>query len=379
MSVKSGITTVCILFLFVFCFTGCSSKEETEMPSPEKLADYLYYLEMDDYRFDALPEDGSQLFTMGCTGIRKGNMFGRNLDLGYCEIPEFVVRLSAAEGRFASIGLCANPTITCNVAEMTEAELLSMPDVTNDGINENGVIVSENVVDATGVDSMSGTAPGKEQIHSSRIVRYLLDRAESAEQAVELMKDVDIVGGFSGSALHWLIADEQDTYVVEIINNEIIAQKNEAYYMTNFYLNYGPVQPKQYIAETLFENVPLLNEYPIGVERWCLLRDKYESISSEEDMVNLLAAVKATAMYDKTKSPAWYSECIGGDLSVHSTKADFERELKRQIALYENRDRSNPQGDWITWHTSVYDIENRTLCVYSQEDYAADYRFALNE
>lgn len=84
-------------------------------------------------------------------------------------------------------------------------------------------------------------------------------------------------------------------------------------------------------------------------------------------------------MYDKTNAPAWYSECTGGELSIHSGKADYEEELARQIDLFATRSRSDPKGDWITWHTSIYDIEARTLCVYSQEDYSIDYQFALTQ
>ena len=368
-----------ILCALLVCLAACAAKENEMKPLyPEKLADYLYYMELEDYSFSAMPQSESPLFTGGCSSIRKDNLYGRNLDLSYCEIPEFIVRVKAAPDRFASIGVCADPTITCAVGGMTEAELLAMPNVTNDGINENGVIISENVVDATGVDDMSGTAPGKEKIHSSRVVRYLLDRAESAEHAVGLMRELDIVGGFSGSGLHWMIADEKDTYVVEIIDGQLTVSKNEQFYMTNFYMNYGPVQAEQEIAGNRFENVPLLSDYAIGVERWCILRDGYDGIAAG-DMAKLLEAVRSTAMYDKAANPIWYSECTGGELSIHSDKADFETALENQIQLFEARDRADPQGDWITWHSSVYDIENRTLCVYSQEDYSVSYRYRLEE
>ena len=380
MSRKYKIAVSGIVCALLMCLAACTAKENKMKPLyPEKLADYLYYMELEDYSFSAMPQSESPLFTGGCSSIRKGNLYGRNLDLSYCEIPEFIVRVKAAPGRFASIGVCADPTITCVVGEMTEAELLAMPNVTNDGINENGVIISENVVDATGVDDMSGTAPGKEKIHSSRVVRYLLDRAESAEHAVELMEELDIVGGFSGSGLHWMIADENDTYIVEIINGQLAVSKNEQFYMTNFYLNYGPVQKEQIVAGVAFEDLPLLTDQAIGVERWCLLRDGYDALSTAEDVAGLLESVAVTGLYDRTKQPIRYSECIGNGLTIHDDTTDFEAELDSQIRLFETRDRANPQGDWITWHSSVYDIENRTLCVYSQEDYSVSYRYQLKE
>lgn len=338
--------------------------------TPKKLSTYLYYMELADYRFSAMPQEASPLFTVGCSSVRRGNLYGRNLDLGYCAVPEFVVRVDSGSGRFASIGVCADLTAPWDVSEMTEAELEAMPTITNDGINENGVIVSVNVVDAKGVDDMTGTAPGKEKLHASRVVRYLLDHAESAEHAISLLENVNIVGGFSGYALHWMIADKTDTYVAEIIHNRLTVSKNAQFFMTNFYLNYGSVQEEQVIAGTRFENLPLLNEYAIGVEHWCVLREAYDTITTAADMAKVLEAVKATAMYDRAKEPAWYTECTGGALSIHSSEEDFHQELERQIGWYETRDRTNPKGDWITWHSSIYDLANGTLLIYSQEDYS---------
>lgn len=347
-------------------------------PKAEKIADYLYYMELDDYSFNAMPDEDSAVFTFGCSSVRCGDLYGRNLDLGYCEIPEFVIRVNAAENRFASIGVCAEPEAVCDVSKMDEDTLFAMPCVTNDGINENGVIISENVVIAEGVDGMSGTAPGKEKVHSSRIVRYLLDRAESAAHAVELMRSIDIVGGFSGYALHWMIADEKDTFVVEIIGGKLSVSRNEKFCMTNFYLNYGPAENEQYIAGNLFRDVPKLSDYPIGVERWCVLRDGYGTVSCEDDMISLLRKVRATAMYTDDNDPLWYTECVDGVLSKDSSKDEFEKEFARQLALFGERDRKDPKGDWITWHSSVYSIKDRSLCVFSQEDFSKDFRFELN-
>ena len=354
-----------------------SAEVQEAKPCPEKIADYLFYMELDDYTFFGMPQNDSPMFHVGCSSIRKGDLYGRNLDLSYCETPEFVIRVHAKSGRFASIGVCADPTITCNVAEMSEAELLSMPNITNDGINENGVIISENVVIAEGIDDMRGTAPGREQVHASRVVRYVLDRAASASHAVELMKGIDIVGGFSGDALHWMIADEKDTFVVEIIHGELAVSRNGYPYMTNFYLNYGPMQEIQRIAENEFRDVPLLNSHAMGVERWCTLRDGYDAIGSVQDMAELLASVDGSALYDDTKHPLRYSDCVGDTLPINGSQTAFDEEMSRQYGYFRQRDRKAPQSDWFTWHTSVYEIENRALHVYSQEEYSAFFSFQL--
>ncbi|MDO4978198.1 MAG: carcinine hydrolase/isopenicillin-N N-acyltransferase family protein [Eubacteriales bacterium] len=377
MTKKLIITSFCMMGILL-SLTGCSfGKEKNVAIHPQKLADYLYSYDLDSYHKEEMPPADSPLFTMGCSSVRKGNFYGRNLDLGYCETPEFVIWLSASDDRFSSVGICANPGITSNLSEMTEEDFLGMPNITNDGINENGVIVSVNIVDATGVDKMTGTNDGKEKIHGSRVVRYLLDHAKSAEHAVQLLRDRDIVGGFTGYGLHWMIADKENTYVVEIIDGKLVVSENKQFYMTNFYLNYGPKEEKQYLAETCFENLPLLNECPIGVERWCILRDHYDSISTIEDMREVLELVKGTNMYRKDNNPAWYSECSGEKLTIHSKKDDFEKELMNQMGWFETRDRKNPKGDWITWHSSIYDIEEKTIYIYPQEDYTTPYKVSI--
>ena len=55
------------------------------------------------------------------------------------------------------------------------------------------------------------------------------------------------------------------------------------------------------------------------------------------------------------------------------------RVTAEQQEMYGCRDRSNPQGDRITRHTSVYDIEKAKLTVWSQKDYTIPYEFMLRQ
>ena len=78
--------------------------------APKKLADYLYYMEYTDY----VPNltTGEQVKTgFACSAVRNGNFYGRNLDLDYCDVPEFVIKVAAKEGRYASIGVAAILTL----------------------------------------------------------------------------------------------------------------------------------------------------------------------------------------------------------------------------------------------------------------------------
>lgn len=371
------LTITALIMALSMLMSGCRKIGKPAYTSPEKLGEHLYYLEYNDF----VPEIAGDLAPNeakgGCSTVRNGNFFGRNLDMNYCECAEFVVRMNGVKDRYASIGLSANPYISANVAEMTEDELLRIPTITNDGINENGVLASVHVVLSDGIDDQSGTNADGEVIDGRYVVRYVLDHAKSAEHAVSLLEKANIVGGFGQYGLHWMIADGKDTYVVEVIDGKLAVSRNEYSYMTNFYLNYGPVQEKQTVVETTFEDLPLLNERAIGVERWAYLREHYAESNSAQGMANLMKSVKATTVYTQDENDLWLTEHSDDGLTIHSTREEFLRVAAEQQEMYKNRDRSNPQGDWITWHTSVYDMETAQLTVWSQEDYTTPFEFTL--
>lgn len=378
-----------VLFSFILLFavislSGFQSGEKTEdsdvtYTNPRKETDYLYYMDYTDYTAYMYPENASPVFTGCCSSIRNGNFYGRNLDLSYCEIPEFVIHMEHSENHFESIAVCANPLITPYIDEMTEEDFLTLPNIANDGINENGVLINENVVLTGGVDDRTGTSPGKEKILAPYVCRYVLDHAESAEHAVSLLENLDIIGGFEDYGLHWMIADPKDTYIVEIINNKVVAKKNEFFYMTNFYLNYGPVEESQFAAGKEFRDLPTLNSGAIGVERWCEIRDHYKETASVSGMMDLLQKVRATAPYSLQGDDRYYTEFTNSELTIDHSKEEYDLEYDLQCELYQNRDRSNPQGDWSTWHSSVYDIEDKALYISVQEDYEKEFIYTLSD
>ena len=82
-------------------------------------------------------------------------------------------------------------------------------------------------------------------------------------------------------------------------------------------------------------------------------------------------------VYSQDEDALWLTEHSDYGLTIHSTREDFLRTAALQQAMYDHRDRANPQGDWITWHTSVYDIAKMKLTVWSQEDYSVSHEFSL--
>ncbi|MBQ8692573.1 MAG: hypothetical protein IJ520_05440, partial [Synergistaceae bacterium] len=195
------------LLAVVIALSLAVSASAASFTAPEKLANYLYYIDYADYTPDfAIGDNIKQGFA--CSAVRNGNFYGRNLDLDYADVPEFVIKVAAKEGRYASIGMAAMFDIkSSNVDKLSDAQLLALPNMTFDGINENGVAMNSNVVPAVDLDfaTLVSTNYGKPRIHVLAVVRYVLDYAKSAAHGVELLKNMDIYGGYGSWGLHWML------------------------------------------------------------------------------------------------------------------------------------------------------------------------------
>ena len=378
--------TALAILSFVAC---CSVVQAASFTAPKKLADYLYYIEYKDYTVDLKTgEDVKSGFA--CSSVRNGNFYGRNLDLDYADVPEFVVKVAAKEGRYASIGMVANFTLKSkDVGSISEAQLLALPNLTFDGINENGVAMNANVVPAVDLDfaTLLSTNHGKERIHALAVIRYVLDHAKSAAHAVELLKNMDIYGGYGAWGLHWMLADEKETYIIECIDGELVARNDTDNIMTNFYINYASysnyskytARKGQTVAGKTYEDFPILTPHACGLERYALLKKHYaEGGKSVEGMSHLMERVKYSQAYEASTEPFWYTEFTEGNLTIANAPMDFKAVIQSSIDTYKLHDRNiHPNNFWHTWHTAVYDLANRTLRLNIQEDYSKHYDFKL--
>ncbi|MBO4314272.1 MAG: linear amide C-N hydrolase, partial [Desulfovibrio sp.] len=340
--------------LVTFSFVAyVSAAQAAPFTTPKKLADYLYYMEYKDYVVDL--KTGEQVKTgFACSAVRNGNFYGRNLDLDYADVPEFVIKVAAkeSEGRYASIGLAASLTVKSNeVGNMSEVQLLTMPNLTFDGINENGVAMNCNVAPAVDLDfaTLLSTNYGKPRIHAVSVVRYVLDHAKSAAHGVELLKNLDIYGGYGSWGLHWMLSDEKETYIIECIDGELVARNDTDNIMTNFYVNYGSYSNySKYTARTgqtaagkTYEGFPILTPHACGVERYALLKKHYaEGGKSAEGMARLMERVKYTQAYEADTKPFWYTEFSEGNLTIANVPMDFRAVIQSSIDTYKLHDRS---------------------------------------
>lgn len=383
----SLLLTALIAFSFALCVSVAQAASFT---APKKLADYLYYMEYTDYVPNLMT--GEQVKTgFACSAVRNGNFYGRNLDLDYADVPEFVIKVDAKEGRYASIGLSTSYALksTNGVDKVSEDQWLAMPNMTFDGINENGVAMNCNVAPAIDLDfaTLLSTNYGKPRIHAVSVVRYVLDHAKSAAHGVDLLKNMDIYGGYGTWGLHWMLSDEKETYIIECIDGELVARNNTDNIMTNFYVNYAPNTPyAKHIAKTgqtvagkTYKDFPILTPHACGVERYAILKEHYaEGGKSAEGMSRLMERVKYTKSYEADTEPFWYTEFTEGNLTMANAPMDFKAVIQSSIDTYKLHDRNiQPNNFWQTWHTAVYDLKNRTLRLNIQEDYSKHYDFKL--
>ena len=289
---------------------------------------YLWALDFEDaYTNDAAWYYARENYQGGghCSARRTGNLVERNFDWKFDRMAEVIVRMVAGPGRFASVGVAnvgTNLTEDAITSGVHSRYFKCLPGHTVDGVNENGVVIEVNVT--------GGTWPRTSgAVHGLGAVRWALDHATNAQHAAEyLAANVYLPDGF-GVNFHYLIADAEKTYIVE--NGEAIPMTGSPVVMTNFNLG----------------------EDGEGLER-------YRSLTNGASMVSQWW----TAAYNRNTRPIRYSDLGTNYESIWDRWDQGTKESHRGEVV-------GGQTWWQTVHTSVYDMESRTLriCVQETEDW----------
>lgn len=355
----------------------------TSIPIPSKVGEWLYEVEYDDYDYSIGEEYYNKYkYEASCSVMRVGDLIGRNLDWNYTDGVEFIVRTKATKGKYATIGVAHSLLSEDDLMSNDFNErLLSLPFAVSDCMNTKGVYANMNVVNAGDKGYTTGTNKGKEDLCQLMIPRFVCDYASSADEAITLLQNRNIYAPLinMGEECHILLCDSQKTYVLEFINNEmkVVDLTDATPIMTNFYLSgwNGTIASKTLGNTDAEIKASGLTAHAMGLERYNILADAYEDIQGENDLVDAMASVKYTLTYNSDQNPYWYSEFVGGDLTIYSSTDDFA-DIKTKAIEYYNRHIRDGKT-WYTAHTSVYDIDNKKLSVYVDEDYAEKYEFVL--
>lgn len=221
------------------------------------------------------------------------------------------------------------------------------------------------------------------------LVRYILDNFDTALEAIQYLRDY--VAVFMPKSLiedncqlHFLLGDTVTgkTYILEFVNNTLVYFEHS--YLTNFYfdgvnfLSSGKVYtPNDFSTGHLPGSIGITS-HGMGLERWNLIVDNYESTGSKEGMRALMNQLMYSHTYTNTDN-IWYSEYVGetknyGDVTVDTNPEDsnFQQvvEIGKTNWIHRNRDEGKV---WISCHSAVYDLDTKTIYVVSQEETAPNY------
>lgn len=347
----------------------CSCQAQQEQP--EKIADYLFDITINDYCSEpphALMDEA--LSDFGCSAVRNGNFYGRNLDFFINEASEFVVRTPAKKGRHAVIGVarCMHKTDAEVEAGLSAEDMHILPWGLFDGINDTGLFCNMNVTpfSDSGIPHTNPN-PGMPDINCIFLVRALLDNCASVDEAIEYVNSHNVIGITAGGFdLHFMIGDPDKTVVLEYVDNKAVFVESNI--MTNF----------------LVSKLPEYTPHADGIERYNILKTHYaEGGESMEGMWNLLKRVRFSQAYDPDTKPFWKSEYHAEPYNINTpletTLAD--KGVQKNIADFkhykETGEYTREMGLWFTTHNSTYDIAHKTLWVTIREDYDKRYAFTL--
>lgn len=179
--------------------------------------------------------------TANNAGPAGGKIFGRNFD--YTDGSAMIIHTMPYEG-YESVSTSYPMFVTQelfwapkNDVE-SDAVVLGLIYAPLDGMNERGLYVSILQLDK---ETTNQTDPNKNDVTTTVAVRYLLDKAASVDEALDILRGFNMHNVF-GTAYHYAIADNSGkSVVVEYINNEM--KVTDAKVVTNHYLTDNEAKP----------------------------------------------------------------------------------------------------------------------------------------
>lgn len=393
-----------IIPALLLLLVGCGSNETADKSDQEfvRIADNLYETVYTE-DFDWNRADTPALPGFACSGVQNGIYRGRNYDWTYADTDICIIHATATADRpHASVGVS---DLSFAVLEDGSIDREKAPFVTVDGINDAGVCIQVNVLPFGENGPLSHTETREDDLAGSSVVRYILDNADSVDAAVSLLKEKDIHPEMADQdELHWLIsgpAGGEDsslkTIVVEVFPDGL--------HITEDFVNGKPIMTNMNVSN--FDGTAQSVGLGFGYERWQILDRYYDQADSVMGTFDLMEKVYFTKSYDLYIDNFWYSEYNGKNLCDYYDE-DSLKEMLGEDTYYRNLredgavcytpelwdgekclngDSSkagivspiveydhqqyrlqNEDGSlWLTIHTSVYDLENRTLDIQVRE------------
>ncbi len=182
---------------------------------------------------------GFRIPGFGCSTISvpakdgKGNYFGRNFDWNKCNA---LILVSYPENGYASISTVNTDFIKQAAGIPISDDIMKTAAVYAplDGMNEMGLCASVNMIQDNATIDQNTEKP---DITTTTVIRILLDKAATVEEAVSLLESYDMHASF-GYMVHFALSDSQGNAVaVEYVGDKMSVIETPI--LTNFYLTEG--------------------------------------------------------------------------------------------------------------------------------------------
>ena len=167
-------------------------------------------------------------------GDRENMTYGRNFDWSFSPV---LLLFTDPPNGYASILLVNLAYLGFdkdNPSLFRKLRLLATPVMPFEGINEHGLVVAMAAVP----DGSDNVITDKKNIQSLHVIRLILDHARTTEQAIDILKNYNVV--FSpGPPLHYLIADVSGRSIVAEFREgglQVISNTHTWQVATNFLL-----------------------------------------------------------------------------------------------------------------------------------------------
>lgn len=368
------------------------------MPTISKVEPYLYKAYYNTYNYEDAEEYFKNAFPVpfgACSSVIKGDFYGRNYDWYYDRTASFELFTTANQGRHATMGHSAIPMITDEIANSGSYNpyYAILPFYTLDGVNDHHVGCNLNVLPVGDKAKTVGTNPGKPDMCLLMVVRYILDYANSADHAIELLKELNLYSAYSETfqeEFHLMVGDPTKTIIVEFVDGyengmHIMSNVDDGFdnipndlpIMTNFYLTDWNGEGLTVMGGATEDEVREtgLTDHAMGVERYNVLANGYENVTNLDTMAELMKSVWYTKTYSETENPVWYTEMVGnyktyGDMTIYKTADDYAPIMEYVRDLYEHRSDADRDKNnlWQTVCSCIYDLKNLKMYIYSQEN-----------
>jgi hypothetical protein len=203
----------------------------------------------------------------------QGGVYGRNFDWEFS--PALLLFTDPPDG-YASVSMVDlayffdAPAVTqlMDLDLNDRSPLLNTPSMPFDGMNEKGLVIGMAAVP----ESPTPSDPNHKSVGSLGVIRMILDHAASVEEALTIMRSVNILW-HGGPQLHYLIADASgEAALVEFVAGEMVVlyNTNPWHHATNFLL-----------SNTNSSADGLCHRYDVLLER---LEEEQGNLSREEAM-----------------------------------------------------------------------------------------------